>query len=685
MLLRRGYFGCKLQKREQKITFINKQHNIINMVRQRKTLEEIYKPYLCRLMAFKDVEEEDHYPRTFQFSQEQLLSITPDHVSRWMKKLAYGTPTPGPTDNPTHCRSSLLAQAKKAISFNMPNKHMPWDVRSNSGNPTRSIPVNDVIKSVKKAEVRKQGRPSCAKRDMKRNEYQKTMRILEAETGNYEKQSKYPTMLKIQFHIIGRTDDITNLETNDLRSHDKFGSFALQTKVSWSKNVMEERDCPDQIILGADDVDFCVLLSFGCYLESRLTGHQQGRFLFGDSNDNEEPDRINARYCGVLRQCWNRPDFQELLAQIRGSLGSHSNRKFPATWCAENGCNDPEVEIRGRWKGKKNGRVVNRYISVEQLTTDAKLAAILAIGGPVRYKLKEDSHVSDQFLYDVVAPKIKEHFSSDASNGIARVLAPPLLWACHEASLSHMISPAVKARVQQGYNTIRGRNPADYNPVVKVPLHVSRVENQVFIEDAITMDAGNGGGGGQAATQADQNQTIILSLHRLHTREMEHHQQNQVNYSQLRNYCCTQFAQMNRSMTRYSMQPVRPLGPNRNATATATTATTNIGGNEGVDSTTKLAAHPRTLLLLWHEYLYGLEGNKAAKDFTQVERGRAKFKYCRRKCFWSVMSRLVNAGFTELIAIDKIHQAYGVKLSVSAVLNKMQRDKKNGGHPNLAI
>jgi hypothetical protein len=62
----------------------------------------------------------------------------------------------------------------------MPNKQMPWDVRFNSGNPTRSIPVNDVIKDVKKAEVQKQGRPLQAKRVLKRNEYHRTMHILES-------------------------------------------------------------------------------------------------------------------------------------------------------------------------------------------------------------------------------------------------------------------------------------------------------------------------------------------------------------------------------------------------------------------------------------------------------------------------------------------------------------------------
>jgi hypothetical protein len=105
-------------------------------------------------------------------------------------------------------------------------------------------------------ECRKQGRPLCAKRDMKREEYLMPMQIIEARLGNYELQGKVPKMMKFQFHIIARTDDITNLETGDLRSHNKFGVFALQTKVSWSKNVMEERFCPDQILLGAADTDF---------------------------------------------------------------------------------------------------------------------------------------------------------------------------------------------------------------------------------------------------------------------------------------------------------------------------------------------------------------------------------------------------------------------------------------------
>jgi hypothetical protein len=65
------------------------------------------------------------------------------------------------------------------------------------------------------------------------------------------------------------------------------------------------------------------------------------------------------------------------------------------------------------------------------LPTDAKLGGILAVGGPVRYKLKADIHVSNSFLQGIGTPKMNEHFGADKSNTIADVLALPLLWACH--------------------------------------------------------------------------------------------------------------------------------------------------------------------------------------------------------------------------------------------------------------
>jgi uncharacterized metal-binding protein len=168
------------------------------------------------MMAYIDEDPGGEYPIMMEWDQEKILAIVPDGIASYFKQLAYGTSAPGPNNMPTHCRSTNLEHYKKAISFYMTNNILAWDIRSASGNPTKSLPVNDVVNTVRKMECRKQGRPSCAKRDMKREEYRMTMRILEAKLENYELQGKVPTMLKFQFHIIARTNDITNLETGDL-------------------------------------------------------------------------------------------------------------------------------------------------------------------------------------------------------------------------------------------------------------------------------------------------------------------------------------------------------------------------------------------------------------------------------------------------------------------------------------
>jgi hypothetical protein len=93
---------------------------------------------------------------------------------------------------------------------------------------------------------------------------------------------------------------------------------------------------------------------------------------------------------------------------------------------------------------------------VEQLTTDYKLSGVLTVVGSIRYKLKDDNHVSLQFLKSTDVPKMHEHFGADQSNCIVNVLVLSLLWACHEPSLAHIIHPQVLSRVKQVYNSIRG-------------------------------------------------------------------------------------------------------------------------------------------------------------------------------------------------------------------------------------
>ena len=113
-------------------------------------------------------------------------------------------------------------------------------------------------------------------------------------------------MMKFQYHMIARSDDLGHFKTADLRSHSdpRFRSFALQIQVFWSKNVMEERQCPDQILFGSMDPSYCILLSLSIYLETWFSNHNglSSIFLFSDDLDIEQaPDRTKKLYSKALR------------------------------------------------------------------------------------------------------------------------------------------------------------------------------------------------------------------------------------------------------------------------------------------------------------------------------------------------------------------------------------------------
>ena len=97
-----------------------------------------------------------------------------------------------------------------------------------------------------------------------------------------------------------------------------------------------------------------------------------------------------------------------------------------------------------------------------------------------------------------------------------------------------------------------------------------------------------------------------------------------------------------------------------------------------------LSKCPRTLYALWNEYEFGLNGQKAAKNFTSRERGKSRFTYSRRKVFWDKVIELVRAGHTSFTAIDLISNVYRNR-SVTQTINLMMRDKRNGWPSDLQI
>jgi hypothetical protein len=108
-------------------------------------------------------------------------------------------------------------------------------------------------------------------------------------------------------------------------------------------------------------------------------------------------------------------------------------------------------------------------------------------------------------------------------------------------------------------------------------------------------------------------------------------------------------------------------------------------GNAAFIST--LSPNPRSLRELWLEYKFGIDGRKPAEQFTTREKNASRRKlkqmYYRRNVFWKCMGELIRGGETVDTATMKIRQCYGQQLSVTATINKMIADRKNGGHPNL--
>ena len=172
-----------------------------------------YASSLRRLMESKDGTT---YPKDKQFTQQELLAITPDHVVAWFNELAFGTKIPAPDARPEKCRSNTLLNHKKKVSFFHPRKDQQWDSIRGEGNPTRAQSVNALIAIVKRHEVRQTGVPSQARRAFSLAEFIKLLAIVEGITNDENKNARFRALATLQWQLIGRVDDIQKTQVSCL-------------------------------------------------------------------------------------------------------------------------------------------------------------------------------------------------------------------------------------------------------------------------------------------------------------------------------------------------------------------------------------------------------------------------------------------------------------------------------------
>ena len=127
--------------------------------------------------------------------------------------------------------------------------------------------------------------------------------------------------------------------------------------------MSSEAECPDQILLGAMDSDFCVLLGLAIWLEFFLAGANENtrRFQFTSGMDDKAPSRLKNNLSNALKQVWKDPEFIELMRYTISpfGLGTHRNRKTPANFMRGK-CHQDDIDIPGRWKPSKVNALIHR-------------------------------------------------------------------------------------------------------------------------------------------------------------------------------------------------------------------------------------------------------------------------------------------------------------------------------------
>ena len=320
-----------------------------------------YLSILVRLINYLDGTS---LPKTTEIPRDRITELTPKDLMKWFNHQVFGTEEPEDDANPK-TRSSTVEYWKKALSFFMTNRLMPWNEIASVGNPTRCTEINDLVKYIKKKEVRKQGVKSQARRALTHDEFKNTSELLKQSKRTSEGSSTdpiwnygVPASMCVQFQMISRIDDTMMIKMENLRKSQHF-SFYLQVRLNWSKNVREERDSPWQLLLPSMNPQYCAYLHLAIWLEVFIEFYPHATltpFLFGFSTDIRDPQGGKLSkdiICSIL----GGRIFKEVNEQVangigHGPLGTHSIRKMASTHCRKAGATKDEKDYRGRWKGK---------------------------------------------------------------------------------------------------------------------------------------------------------------------------------------------------------------------------------------------------------------------------------------------------------------------------------------------
>jgi hypothetical protein len=214
-----------------------------------------------------------------------------------------------------------------------------------------------------------------------------------------------------------------------------------------------------------------VYLSLAIWLEEWCTKGTglRSQWLFVDGSttreslvkdQNKEANAGKLKYTTAVKKAINSNQFQPT---AQGALGSHSIRKLGATHCRRCGASKDDVDYRARWASK---RMQDRYTDVQLPWPDLNAASKLCQGGPIKYKVKQEAGITDEWIYQNVTPGIANVFNEQ----VAAILGRALLWACFDTEWSEKVGADIRHKVVTSFIQLDRFNADDVNPVDKVEV-----------------------------------------------------------------------------------------------------------------------------------------------------------------------------------------------------------------------
>ena len=162
-------------------------------------------------------------------------------------------------DVPLFWRAVSLEYHKKAISYFMIDKKHMWNETNEMGIPTRATIINNLLDFIVKKQAQQLGKASNVVRALTITEFAQIITILRGMKDTIRRYSMSAYFI-FQYNITGRIDDVAHMYLVNVKINPDF-PFTLLVHIVWSKNILDERASPDQILLGANDPTYCVLLA----------------------------------------------------------------------------------------------------------------------------------------------------------------------------------------------------------------------------------------------------------------------------------------------------------------------------------------------------------------------------------------------------------------------------------------